>query len=421
MSWRILVYIGLLLCVIFIACGVLWLYWGGELLFSRSTVFVPSVIVDEKEFPIDETNRYISVCNDETQFATTSDQRFCGNPPLLNRLRLFQIDLTHNVILFFEHGVLKNTFPVAYQAPYGKWYQTPTGYFEAGVKRPKFMSSIFPVWMEHAVQLYEDFFIHAIPYYSDGTPVSSQFSGGCLRLDDEIASNFYKTIQRGDETIVYLSLADAKMNNDFFSPVSVKDFWIRQRFNSPLRTDWNWYEDKQYNYIQHAGVDFSPNPNANDLSVYSIATGTVARIVRNGDGDAGLGNTVIIAHNLNNTTRYALYGHLSHISDTLQTGSVVEAGEVIGLVGNTGYGCDYWRIGTDGCDQSSTEPDIHLHLEIKTDPVLTAPISDVCTLPSGKQTHCVGYTSHNPTQFGYEDPIPVLYSSGVLGTSSSLY
>lgn len=417
MRGHFFIYSGIILVAMLIGAGgfLMW-YNANGISLTRETTIIQPISSTTPEFPLDAKHQYISVCDEQTKFATTSDEQFCRERPLLSRARLFQINLTRNVILFFENGMLRNTFPVAYQAPYGKWFQTPTGYFNIGVKRLKFMSSIFPVWMENAVQLYEDFFIHAIPYYTDGTPVSSQFSGGCLRLHNDVAADFYATAQRGDDAVVYLSLSDAVVREGFVSPVNKKEFWIRQRFNSPLKTDWQWYEDKRYNYIQHTGVDLAPRPGAEDLWVYAIADGTVVRIIHNGIDDAGLGNALILSHTIDGKIRYALYGHLSKIANTLVEGARVSAGDAIGVVGNTGYGCNYWHVGSDGCDEN-TEPDIHLHLEIKTKPVLTSPIPDICTLPSGKQTQCVGYTSDDPTKFGYEDPIPVLYESGVLGTS----
>ena len=353
------------------------------------------------------------VCDQNTIVYNAADQRWCGELPLVNRLRLFQIDLTHNVILFFQHGILEKIFPIAYQAPYGKWFQTPTGYFEVGVKREKFMSSIFPVWMEHAVQLYEDFFIHAIPYYTNGDRVTSKFSGGCIRLSDPVAQDFYNTVQKGDAVVSYLSLDDARAPDSLVSPVRADQFWIRQRFNSPLKTDWTWHEDKQENYIQHTGVDFAPKQDAADLSAYAIASGTVALLIHNGENDGGLGNTVIIKHELQGTTRYALYGHLASIKPTLYAGKTVAPGETLGVIGNTGYGCAYWHIGDDGCD-ATTDPDIHLHFEIKDSPILASPIPNECVLPSGKKTQCIGYTSSNPTNFGYEDPLPIVFTSGVI-------
>ncbi len=352
-----------------------------------------------------------SFCSASAFFADPADGVYCSQPPKENAYRLFEVNLTDGKILFWENGLLQKTFPIAYQSPYGKWFETPTGYFSIGVKRNKLKSSIVDVFMEKAVQFYEDFFIHAIPYYPDGTKVTSQFSGGCLRLNDDVAKDFYATAQTGDAVVSYATLARAVVRPGFFAPVDVGHFWIRQRFNSPIRTTWLSGADKQLEYEQHAGVDFAPDQNAPDLNVSAIYPGTVERIVENGSGDAGLGNAVILKHDINGETLYSLYAHLDAIDPVIVVGRAVVGGQTIGTVGNTGYGCHFWHVGGNGCEATGA-PDTHLHLEIKIAPTLVAPIADPsCLSITGRAGSCVGYTSAAPTQFGYRDPMAFIFSS----------
>jgi lipoprotein-anchoring transpeptidase ErfK/SrfK len=112
--------------------------------------------------------------------------------PKIFESRVWEVNLSKNQIYFFENGKLKEIIPIAYQAPEGVWYQTPTGYFRVGIKKEKHISSIFPVYMNYAVQMYEDFFIHEIPYYLNGERVSSDFTGGCIRLWPKFAKEFFE-------------------------------------------------------------------------------------------------------------------------------------------------------------------------------------------------------------------------------------
>lgn len=366
--------------------------------------FILPVIVDDFGY------KNVSYCRPETNLFDQSDIRYCQTPPKLNRFRLFEIDLTDNRILFYENGLLERTFPVAYQAPYGAWFQTPTGYFSVGVKKQKFLSSIVPVFMEDAVQMYEDFFIHNIPYHRDGTKVTTQFSGGCIRLEDVIAKDFFATAQTGDSIVSYTTLEHLVVRSGFISPVDTASFWVRQRFNSPLKVQWAWSSDKRNNYIQHAGLDFAPLPTASDIGVYSIGSGSVDQIIRNGSGDSGLGNAVIVKHSFGGKDIYSLYGHLQSIPDSLFVGQSVATGTSLGIVGNTGYGCSYWRVGLDGCDVAD-DPDVHLHFELKTLPTLESPVLASCPIASHATDRCVGYTPENPTSFGYYDPLLFLFEN----------
>jgi len=353
--------------------------------------------------------------------------------PKICEKRLWEVNLSKNLIYFFENCKLKEIIPIAYQAPEGKWYQTPTGYFRVGIKKEKHISSLFPVYMNYAVQMYEDFFIHEIPYYLDGRKVSSSFSGGCIRLETEYAKKFFNLAKPGDLIVSYKTLDNLKINPRFVFPVNLKGFFIRQRFNNPIRNRWTFSEDKRIDYIQHAGIDLAPLPNAKDLNVYNIFDGKVVKIVKNGENDHGLGNVVITQINANTTqinadvdindnqhikdqrssaldqrlsAVYALYAHLSEINPKLKEGDFIKKGEVIGKVGATGYGCNYWRIGEDGCDKNSPL-DIHLHFEIKTKPTLESPIEANCFI-YGRETKCYGYTPDNPQNYGYLDPLKFL-------------
>lgn len=388
------------------------LWYGFPLLEQPHTFVVIPPIPDRpvRAIALATTTPSTYYCSPQTEFATSSDQQLCYQQPLLNRFRLFQVDLTDSRILFYENGMLQETFPIAYQAAYARWFKTPTGYFDIGVKHPKFMSSIVPVYMEDAVQLYQDFFIHNIPYYTDGTKVTSQFSGGCLRLQDSVAKKFYDTAQTGDAVVSYATLDHLILNSGFASPVVLSQYWVRQRFNSPLKTVWAWHQDTSKNYIQHTGLDLAPKPDATDMHAYAIYDGTVAKITLNGAGDGGLGNSVIIKHQIGGETLYSLYGHLASIDPAVTLDATLHAGDSVGVIGNTGYGCNYWHVGKDGCSETS-EPDTHLHLEIKTAPVLQAPDNNICTLPSGKVTECIGYTSDDPLNHGYRDPLLTIFTS----------
>jgi len=88
----------------------------------------------------------------------------------------------------------------------------------------------------------------------------------------------------------------------------------------------------------HTGIDLDSR---SGTTIYAAATGRVARAVR-GWG-SGYGNYIIIDHGNGWST---LYGHLS--SFAVGSGQAVQAGQMIGIMGSTG-----WSTG------------VHLHFEIR--------------------------------------------------------
>lgn len=112
-----------------------------------------------------------------------------------------------------------------------------------------------------------------------------------------------------------------------------------------------------------------------------------------GCDDHGMGNSVIIEHTLVNGDKVSsVYAHLDSFSAgllSLQVGECVPKNFELGIMGSTGYGlAQCW----------GTTP--HLHLELKTLPILSNPIPD----PNRKQPTVFGYASVNPDLLGYLDP-----------------
>ncbi len=91
----------------------------------------------------------------------------------------------------------------------------------------------------------------------------------------------------------------------------------------------------------HKGTDFTPGGGS---AIYAIAAGTVTHAEVS---DYGMGNNIIIDHVINGVRVQSLYAHMQMNSSPLQLGDVVNVGDYVGLVGDTGT-----AIGA------------HLHLEI---------------------------------------------------------
>lgn len=111
----------------------------------------------------------------------------------------------------------------------------------------------------------------------------------------------------------------------------------------------------------HYGIDYVPIDNTTECEVYSSAPGTVTRIERYGfiSSDIGwciprypteaYGHRVQVSYVGEDGTYYeVLYGHLKEGSITVSEGEHVEAGDVLGIMGNT------------GCTEAP-----HLHYEIR--------------------------------------------------------
>lgn len=133
----------------------------------------------------------------------------------------------------------------------------------------------------------------------------------------------------------------------------------------------------------HAGIDYT----SSDRSVVAVNHGRVVEIVENGEGDHGLGNTVILEHwLLDGSIVYSCYSHLESIDALVyekrrKFGTIDQwlfIGDPIGRMGGSGYG-------------SPNNWDVHLHFEFKIEGTLESPSGGIF----------YGYTPRNPTEYGY--------------------
>lgn len=84
----------------------------------------------------------------------------------------------------------------------GSYYETIAGNYINDYKESLHFSSIGYVYMPFSTHIFGNFFIHGIPYYPDGTKVSTTFSGGCIRLSDENAGLVYNFVDKNTPIII---------------------------------------------------------------------------------------------------------------------------------------------------------------------------------------------------------------------------
>ena len=94
------------------------------------------------------------------------------------------------------------TLPIITQGKPGSYYETIGGEYIHDYKIETHFSSIGHVYMPWSIHVFGNFFIHGIPYYPNGTKVSSTYSGGCIRLSDNDAKKVYDFVKRGTPIII---------------------------------------------------------------------------------------------------------------------------------------------------------------------------------------------------------------------------
>jgi hypothetical protein len=141
----------------------------------------------------------------------------------------------------------------------------------------------------------------------------------------------------------------------------------------------------------HTGIDYSKS-SSSTTNVVASNYGQVAYVESMSSSDHGMGNNLIIEHELVSGAKiYSSYSHLASIAAGLKVGTPVVKGQTLGTMGGSGYGkANYWET--------------HLHFEIKD--------KAVTNNPSGSGLYW-GYTPSNPDSYGYHNPTSYIGSASV--------
>jgi D-alanyl-D-alanine carboxypeptidase len=112
-------------------------------------------------------------------------------------------DLSNMRLYLYQDGTTTAEYPILSKGRPGTPWATPSGFYAVHTKEPEHLSTIGHVYMPYSMQFYGNYFIHGWPYYPNGTPVSSQFSGGCIRLSTADAAQVFAFASVGTKLFVY--------------------------------------------------------------------------------------------------------------------------------------------------------------------------------------------------------------------------
>ena len=85
----------------------------------------------------------------------------------------------------------------------GSWWETPAGIYKIESKEKNHFSSFGQVYQPWSMAFQGNFFIHGWPYYPGGQPVSSTYSGGCIRLSSEDAEKVFNLVKVDMPVLVF--------------------------------------------------------------------------------------------------------------------------------------------------------------------------------------------------------------------------
>ncbi len=114
-----------------------------------------------------------------------------------------EADLSTMKIRYYDKGEITFEAPILTKGKEGSWWETPAGLYSVESTSESHFSSFGKVYTPWNLVFQGNFFIHGWPYYPDGTPVSSVYSGGCIRLSDVDAEKLFRLVNTKTPVLVY--------------------------------------------------------------------------------------------------------------------------------------------------------------------------------------------------------------------------
>lgn len=140
-------------------------------------------------------------------FSTTTPKRIISALSVADAVpaegKLIAADLENMEITLYENGVRVAAYPILTKGRPGSPYETPGGFYTVLSMESLQLNNREQVYLPYSMQFYGNYLIHGWPYYADGTPVASTYSGGCIRLGTADAKEVFTFAEKGTKVFVY--------------------------------------------------------------------------------------------------------------------------------------------------------------------------------------------------------------------------
>lgn len=119
------------------------------------------------------------------------------------KIDFVEVDLSEMKLKIYKNGVLIKEVEILTKGKEGAWWETPSGLYKIESMAKNHFSGFGKVYQPYTMFFQGNFAIHGWPYYPDGTPVKSTFSGGCIRLSTEDAKEIFNLVKIGTPVLVF--------------------------------------------------------------------------------------------------------------------------------------------------------------------------------------------------------------------------
>jgi len=129
-----------------------------------------------------------------------------------NKDSFLEINLKEMVVRLYKDGNPIKEYSIRVKGKENDWGETPSGFFSIRGRETSHFSSLGSVFMPYSLRFQGNYYVHGLPYYSDGSLTGADFSSGCVNLATEDAKELFSLVPINFPVLV--------LENDYQDPAT---------------------------------------------------------------------------------------------------------------------------------------------------------------------------------------------------------
>ncbi len=111
-----------------------------------------------------------------------------------SKVSFLEVNLKDMFVRLYKNGEIIKEYPIQVKGKEDDWGETPSGLFEVRGREREHYSSLGSVFMPYSPRFQGNYYVHGLPYYSDGSLTGADFSSGCINLKTADAKELFEAV-----------------------------------------------------------------------------------------------------------------------------------------------------------------------------------------------------------------------------------
>jgi hypothetical protein len=216
---------------LFIVFGIAGTVGYGSVLQSTQVASPMVTIIDPVTLSVTPFDYGPQAALSQTSFFEETQDAFIDD-----EMTFIEVDLDRRQLRYFEKGVLVHSAEILAIPTVGSWWDAEAGLYQVNEKKEEFFSSLAQTIMPWTITFQENFMIHGMSTYPDGSVVPPTASTGGIILATEKAKRLFQLVQPDTPILVHVGdvISDSFVYKPAVPDISTSHYFIADLDNNAL-------------------------------------------------------------------------------------------------------------------------------------------------------------------------------------------